>query len=139
MKYSWQVKLAARLCGIIVLIYILMGIDIQTLLIITFGIPPLLTFLLVLFVLPIMLTRAMRWKVIAEGLDLNLKTLDAAEALCLSHSANLVVPGSVGDLVRIPFMTHRGNRMDRSIISILLDSVLGSIVPFTAGVLAIAV
>lgn len=139
MKYSQQVKLIARLCGILVFIYIMMGIDIQSLLIITLGIPPLLTFVLVLFIIPIVLLRAIRWKVIAEGLDLNLRTLDAAGALCLSHLANLVVPGSVGDLVRIPFMTHRGNRMDRSIISILLDSVLGSVVPFTAGVLAIAV
>ncbi|TFH05194.1 MAG: flippase-like domain-containing protein [Candidatus Thorarchaeota archaeon] len=105
----------------------------------TFGIPPLLTCVLILFVLPIMFLRAVRWKVVAEGLDLQLKTADAAGALCLSQLANLIIPGSLGDLVRIPYMTHRGNRMDRSIISILLDSVIGSIVPFAVGVMAIAV
>lgn len=139
MKYSRQLKQAARLCGIIIFIYILMGIDIQSLLITTFGIPPILTFALILFVFPIMLLRAVRWKIIAEGLDLNLKTLDATGALCMAHLANLVIPGSFGDLIRVPYMKHRGNQVDKSIISILLDAVLGSVVPFTAGVLAIAV
>jgi uncharacterized protein (TIRG00374 family) len=89
--------------------------------------------------LPIILLRGLRWKVIAEGLDLNLKTQDAVSALCLSQMANLIVPGSLGDLIRVPYMRQRGNHADRSIISILLDSVIGSVVPLTAGVIAITV
>jgi len=139
LKYSWQLKLAARLCGIAIFIYILMGIDIQNLLATTFGIPPVYTIILILFVLPIMLVRGTRWKVITEGLDLTLSVLQATGALCLSHLANLVIPGSLGDLVRVPYMKQLGNRVDRSIISILVDAVLGSIVPFTTGIFAITI
>lgn len=139
MKYTRLLKQAARLIGIIVFIYILMGIDIQSLLTTIFEIPPLPTLILFLSVIPITVLRGARWKVIAEGLDLKLNTKEATEGICLAQLANLVIPGSFGDLIRVPYMKHRGNQVDRSIISILLDAIIGSIVPFTIGILAIAI
>jgi len=116
-----------------------MGIDIQSLLTTIFEIPPLPTLILFLSVIPITVLRGARWKVIAEGLDLKLNTKEATEGICLAQLANLVIPGSFGDLIRVPYMKHRGNQVDRSIISILLDAIIGSIVPFTIGILAIAI
>ena len=115
-----------------------MGIDIPTLLTTVFEIPPLPTLILFLSVIPITVLKGARWKVIAEGLGLKLGTKEATEGICLSHLANLVIPGSFGDLIRVPYMKHKGNRVDKSIISILLDAIIGSVVPFTIGILAIA-
>ncbi|MFW9964205.1 MAG: lysylphosphatidylglycerol synthase transmembrane domain-containing protein [Candidatus Sifarchaeia archaeon] len=139
MKYSRLLKMASRLIGIVIFIYILMGIDIQSLLVTSFSIHPFMTLILILMVIPIMGLRGVRWQVVAEGLDLNLKALESTEALCMAQLANLIIPGNFGDLIRIPYMKHRGNQVDKSIISILLDSILGAVVPFTFGILAIAI
>ncbi|NHI90141.1 MAG: UPF0104 family protein [Candidatus Thorarchaeota archaeon] len=134
-----MMKIAARFIGIVIFICILTGIDLRRMMTTVFSIPPFYALLLVLSVLPIMLLRGARWKVVAEGLDLNLDTKEATEALCLAQLANLVIPGSFGDLIRIPYMKTRGNPADRTIISILLDAIIGSVFPFTLGVLALAV
>ena len=139
MNYSRAMKIAGRLIGIVIFIYILMGIDLQRMMSAVLSIPPFYALVLALTVLPLMLLRGARWKVVADGLDLHLDTKEATEALCLAQLANLVLPGSFGDLIRIPYMKNRGNRVDRTIISILLDAILGSVVPFTLGVLALAV
>ena len=139
MKYSRLLKIAARLIGIIIFIYILIGIDIQSMIVTSFSIPPFITIILILTVIPIMVLRGARWQVVSEGLDLNLKTMESTEALCIAQLANLVIPGNFGDLIRIPYMKHRGNQVDKSIISILLDSILGAVVPFTFGIIAIAI
>ncbi len=131
--------MAARLIGIILFIYILMGVDIQRMIIATFSISPFIMVVLILTVLPIMILRGVRWQVVAEGLDLNLNTMESTKALCMAQLASLVIPGNFGDLIRIPYMKHRGNRVDRSIISILLDSMLGAVVPFTFGIFAMAI
>jgi uncharacterized protein (TIRG00374 family) len=139
LNYSRTMKIAGRFIGIVIFIYILTGIDMQRMVSAVLSIPPIYALVLALTVLPLMLLRGARWKVVAEGLDLRLDTKEATEALCLAQLANLVLPGSFGDLIRIPYMKNRGNRVDRTIISILLDAILGSIVPFTLGVLALAV
>lgn len=117
----------------------MLGIDVQNMLGFVFGISPIYTLTLILSIIPMMILRGARWKVIAEGMDLSLSTKQATEALCLAHLAGLVIPGSFGDLIRIPYMKHKGNRVDRSIISILLDAIMGSVIPFTIGILALAV
>ncbi len=122
-----------------IFIYIMLGIDIQGMLAFTFEIPPICVIILILSVLPITVLRGLRWKVIAEGMDLNLNTQAATEAICIAQLANLVIPGSFGDFIRVPFMKHRGNQVDKSIISILLDAIIGSVVPFTIGILALVV
>ena len=132
-------KQIARLIGIAIFIYIMLGIDVQNMLGFVFGISPIYTLTLILSIIPMMILRGARWKVIAEGMDLSLSTKQATEALCLAHLAGLVIPGSFGDLIRIPYMKHKGNRVDRSIISILLDAIMGSVIPFTIGILALAV
>ncbi len=131
--------MAARLIGIILFIYILMGVDIQSMILATFSISPFIMAVLILSVLPIMIVRGVRWQVVAEGLDLKLNTIESTKALCLAQLASLVIPGNFGDLIRIPYMKHKGNKVDRSIISILLDSMLGAVVPFTFGILTMAV
>ncbi|MFX1561194.1 MAG: lysylphosphatidylglycerol synthase transmembrane domain-containing protein [Promethearchaeota archaeon] len=138
MNYTRLLKQAARLIGIVLFIYIMSGIDIQSMLGSVFSIPPIYTLTLILSILPIMSLRGARWKVIAEGMDLRLSTMHATEALCMAHLAGLVIPGSFGDLIRIPYMKNKGNRVDKSIISILLDAILGSVIPFTIGILALA-
>jgi uncharacterized protein (TIRG00374 family) len=134
-----MMKIAGRFIGIVIFIYILTGVDLRRMITTVFSIPPFYALVLVLAVLPIMLLRGARWKVVAEGLDLHLDTKEATEALCLAQLANLVIPGSFGDLIRIPYMKTRGNPVDRTIISMLLDAIIGSVFPFTLGVLALAV
>ncbi|MFW9806439.1 MAG: lysylphosphatidylglycerol synthase transmembrane domain-containing protein [Candidatus Thorarchaeota archaeon] len=139
MRYSRHLKQIARLIGIAIFIYIMLGIDVQNMLGFVFSIPPFFSLTLILSIFPMMILRGARWKVIAEGIDLSLSTKQATEALCLAHLAGLVIPGSFGDLIRIPYMKHKGNRVDRAIISILLDAIMGSVIPFTIGLLALAV
>lgn len=139
LKYIRLLKLTARLIGIIIFIYIMLGIDIQSMIQLALNIPPVYASILILSVFPIMILRGARWKIVAEGLDLSLNTQEATEALCMAQLTNLVIPGSFGDLIRIPYMKHRGNQVDKSIISILIDAILGSIIPFSIGLLALAV
>jgi uncharacterized protein (TIRG00374 family) len=138
LRYSRILKQAVRLIGVVIFIYILLGIDIQSMLSFALQIPLVYTLVLVLSVLPIMIMKGVRWKIIAEGLDLRLSTQEATEALCMAQLANLVIPGSLGDLIRVPYMQHRGNQVDRSIISILLDAIIGSVIPYTVAILALA-
>ena len=139
MKHSRLLKQVARLIGIAIFIYIMLGIDVQSMLNSMFGILPIYALALILSIIPMMILRGARWKVVADGMELRLSTLQATEALCLAHLAGLVIPGSFGDLIRIPYMKHKGNRVDKSIISILLDAILGSVIPFSIGLLALAV
>jgi len=139
LKHSRLLKQVARLIGIAIFIYIMLGIDVQSMLNSMFGILPIYALALILSIIPMMILRGARWKVVADGMELRLSTLQATEALCLAHLAGLVIPGSFGDLIRIPYMKHKGNRVDKSIISILLDAILGSVIPFSIGLLALAV
>ena len=132
-------KQFARLIGIAIFIYIMLGIDVQIMIRSALAIPPVYTLILILSVPPMMILRGARWRVVAEGMELRLSTQEATEALCIVHLASLAIPGSFGDLIRIPYMKQKGNRVDKSIISILLDAILGSFIPFTIGLLALAV
>ena len=130
---------SVRLIGVVIFIYIMLGIDIQSVIRSAIEIPLVYTIILILSVIPVMFLRGARWRVVAEGMDLSLTTQEATEALCMAQLANLFIPGSFGDLIRIPYMKHKGNQVEKSIISILLDAILGSFIPFTIGILALAV
>jgi uncharacterized protein (TIRG00374 family) len=55
----------------------------------------------------------------------------------MAHMANLVLPGTVGDLVRIPYLQRRQNPLEQSTLSLFLDAAISVIFPYTAGILAI--
>ena len=101
------------------------------------GINPFVTILLVVMVVPIMFFKGARWHIVCSGLELDLKTHEAIDALCIAHMANLVLPGTVGDLVRVPYLQRRGNPLEQSVLSIFLDAAISVIFPYTAGILAI--
>ena len=92
-----------------------------------------------LFVIPIMYLKGARWTKVSEGLNLTITTSQATEALCISQMLGLVLPGSLGDFVRVPYMGCRGNPMDKSILSLFLDAIFASIIPYSIGVLAILI
>ncbi len=137
MRRSMIARHALRLIGVFVFIYILLGIDVQMMLEASFNLSPLITLLLIGLVAPIMILKGARWEAISQGLGLRISAIRATEALCISQMMNLALPGSIGDLVRVPYMTNRGNPTDKSIVSLIIDAILGSIVPWSAGVLAI--
>ena len=126
-----------RLIGVFLFIYILMQIDLILMVETAFGINPFITILLVVMVTPIMFFKGARWHSVCTGLGLNLKTHEAVDALCVAHMANLILPGTVGDLVRIPYLKRRGNPLERSILSLFLDAAISVIFPYTAAILAI--
>jgi uncharacterized protein (TIRG00374 family) len=131
------VRHAFRLVGVFLFIYILLQIDFGLMIETALGINPFITILLVIMVTPIMFFKGARWHAVCTGLELNLKTDEAIEALCVAHMVNLILPGTVGDLVRVPYLQRRGNPLEQSILSLFLDAAISIIFPYTAGILAI--
>jgi uncharacterized protein (TIRG00374 family) len=131
------IRHALRLVGVILFIYILMHVDFVLMIETAFGINPFITILLVVMVTPIMFFKGARWHAVCTGLGLYLKTHDAIDALCIALMVNLILPGTVGDLVRVPYLKQRGNPLEPSILSLFLDAAISVIFPYTAGILAI--
>ena len=104
MSRQLLIRSAFRLIGIIIFIYILLQVDFGLMVQTALGINPFVTILLVVMVAPIMFFKGARWHTVCSGLELNLKTHEAIDALCIAHMANLVLPGTVGDLVRVPYL-----------------------------------
>ena len=93
--------------------------------------------LLTLLVLPIMTFKGLRWFLIARGLNLNLKVKDSVEGLCIAQMTGFSLPGSLGDLIRVPFLKCRGNPSDRSILSLFIDAIAAAIIPYSIAVIAL--
>jgi hypothetical protein len=128
---------ALRLVGIVIFIYILTQVDFIVMVQSGLSINPFITILLIVMVAPIMFFKGARWHSVCTGLDLNLKTHEAIDALCVAQMANLLLPGTVGDLVRIPYLRRSENPLERSILSLFLDATISIIFPYSAGILAI--
>ncbi|MBD3406034.1 MAG: flippase-like domain-containing protein [Candidatus Lokiarchaeota archaeon] len=131
------VKHAIRLIGVAWFIYIMIQIDLQSVFFFALSIDPIFTVILIALMIPILFLKGARWQVISRGLNLRLSTVEAVDALCLAQMTNLIVPGSLGDFVRVPYLTSRGNPTDQSILSLFIDATISVIVPYTVAVLAI--
>ncbi len=125
-----------RMIGLILFVVIIANTDFTGVGYILTNINLLYLIALVVLVLPIMLLKGFRWYVIANSLGMNLKPDEATTGLCIAQMTGLTLPGALGDLIRIPFLKCRGNPSDKSILSLFLDAIAASIVPYSVSIIA---
>jgi len=84
-----------------------------------------------------MIFKGLRWFFIARGLNLNLSAKDSIEGLCIAQMTGFSLPGSLGDLIRVPFLKCRGNPSDKSILSLFIDAIAAAVIPYSVAMLAL--
>jgi uncharacterized membrane protein YbhN (UPF0104 family) len=132
------VQYSIRFIGVILFILILLHTDFSNLGQVVSHVSPAGIILVVFLVVPIMVLKGMRWYVLTERLGLNLRSHEAIDGLCIAQMTSFTLPGALGDLVRIPFLKCRGNPSDGSILSVFIDAIVASVVPYIVAILAIA-
>ncbi len=126
-----------RLIGIFLFILLLQSIDFSQIAYEISTVETLPLLLALFLVLPVMLLKGARWYVIASSLDLRLKVTEAVDGLCIAQMMSFALPGALGDLVRVPYLKCRGNTTERSIMSVFLDAIAASIVPYLITTIAL--
>ncbi len=126
-----------RLTGMVLFLFILSQIDLNHLSMIASRINIFTVLLSIMLVIMILFLRGLRWYIIARGLGLRLRSIEAMDGLCVAQMASFMLPGALGDLIRVPYLKCRGNPTNTSIISVLIDSLLAAVFPYT--VLAVSV
>ncbi|MFW9920875.1 MAG: lysylphosphatidylglycerol synthase transmembrane domain-containing protein [Candidatus Thorarchaeota archaeon] len=126
-----------RLIGLILFVVIILGTDFTNAEELVLNIDVISFLFLTFLVLPIMAFKGLRWYVIARGLKINLKATDAVEGLCIAQMTGFSLPGSLGDLIRVPFLKCRGNPSDRSILSLFIDAIAAAIIPYSVALIAL--
>ncbi|TFG12990.1 flippase-like domain-containing protein [Candidatus Thorarchaeota archaeon] len=139
MKRSMLARHLIRFIGIGLFIYILTTIDFTAMVNASLSVTPITILGIAFLIIPTMVLKGARWQIISEGLGLRLKTTEATEALSIAQLANLATPGSLGDFIRVPYMTARGNPTDKSTLSIFIDAIISIVVPYSLGGLALLV
>lgn len=128
---------AVRAVGLALFFYIVMSIDIQQMVAVALDIDLGVFAILVGIVAIIMILKGVRWQVLGEEMGLNFSKREAVDALCVSQITGLVLPGALGDLVRVPYLTSRGNSADVATLSIFVDAIIASIIPYSVAILSL--
>ncbi|TFF92054.1 flippase-like domain-containing protein [Candidatus Thorarchaeota archaeon] len=128
---------AVRAIGLILFIYILMNIDFRQMVSVALSLDLTVLLVLVSIVAIIVILKGIRWQVLGREMGLSFSTKEAVDALCVSQVTGLVLPGALGDLIRVPYLTSRGNPTDMATLSILVDAVVSAIIPYAVAVLAL--
>ncbi|NHJ12514.1 MAG: UPF0104 family protein [Candidatus Thorarchaeota archaeon] len=129
-----------RLIGIVLFLLLLRSIDFGQVAHEASTLDALPVLFAVALVVPIMLLKGARWFVITTSLNLRLDVLDAVDGLCIAQMMSFALPGALGDFVRVPYLKCRGNTTERSIMSVFLDAIAASVVPYlitTAAILSL--
>lgn len=126
-----------RLIGLFLFVVILVQTDFANMTALVLEIDIIGVGILVLLVIPIMAFKGLRWYVITKGLALHLKAADAVEGLCIAQMTGFSLPGSLGDLVRVPYLKCRGNPSDKSLLSLFIDAIAAAIIPYLIAVVAL--
>lgn len=137
MKQRELIRHSIRLIGIIIFIILLLSIDFNQVIYIMSTLDASFVLLAALLVLPIMLLKGVRWYIVTSSLGLRLRITEAVDGLCIAQMMSFALPGSLGDLVRVPFLKCRGNTTERSIMSVFLDAITASVVPYLITMIAL--
>ncbi len=127
-----------RLVGILLFIVILLHIDFSNLGFLISNADVLGLLIGTMLVVPIMMTKGSRWFLVSRGLGLKITLPEAVDGLCIAQMTSFTLPGALGDLVRVPYLKCRGNPSDRSILSLFIDAVVASAIPYLAAILGAA-
>lgn len=126
-----------RLVGVFLFILILLHIDFSNIGFLISNADVFGLLIGILLVVPIMLIKGSRWFLITRGLRLNIRLTEAVDGLCIAQMTSFTLPGSLGDLVRVPYLKCRGNPSDRSILSLFIDAVVAAAIPYLAATIGI--
>jgi len=126
-----------RFIGIIIFIFLLYSIDFNQVAQLALTLDAASILLATALVMPIMILKGARWHVITSALDLRLDVLEAGDGLCIAQMMSFALPGALGDLVRVPYLKGRGNTTERSIMSVFLDAIVASFVPYLITTIAL--
>jgi uncharacterized membrane protein YbhN (UPF0104 family) len=126
-----------RFIGIILFILLLYSIDFTQVVQLALTLDTASVLLAAALVVPVMILKGARWHVITSALDLRLDVLEAVDGLCIAQMMSFALPGALGDLVRVPYLKGRGNTTERSIMSVFLDAVIASFVPYLITTIAL--
>jgi glycosyltransferase 2 family protein len=75
--------------------------------------------LAVIFFVPFLAAKALRWQVILRDLNIPISFGVAVKLYALGLGAGMVTPGQVGDAVKVAYLRDRG--LGRALLSVLLD------------------
>ncbi len=131
MKREVLARHALRFIGILIFVVLLSNVDLGLIVNLATGLDPSIVLLAVLLVVPIVFLKGARWYVLSKSLGIRLRIWEAVDGLCIAQMTSFTLPGALGDLVRVPYLKCRGNTTDRSLMSIFLDAVAASVVPYT--------
>ena len=137
MKREVLARHAMRFIGILIFVILLSNVDLSLIVDLTTSLDLSIALLAVLLVIPIVLLKGARWYVLSRSLGIRLKISEAVDGLCIAQMTSFTLPGALGDLVRVPYLKCRGNTTDRSLMSIFLDAVAASVVPYTITAVAL--
>jgi glycosyltransferase 2 family protein len=79
----------------------------------------LLVALAVLFFVPFLAAKTLRWQVILRDLNIPISFGEAIKLYALGLGAGMMTPGQVGDAVKVAYLHERG--LGRALLSVLLD------------------
>jgi uncharacterized protein (TIRG00374 family) len=137
MKREVLMRHAIRFIGILIFAVLLSNVDLGLVANLATSLNPSTILLAVLLAIPIVFLKGARWYVLARSLGLRLKIWEAVDGLCIAQMTSFTMPGALGDLVRVPYLKCRGNTTDRSLMSIFLDAIAASVVPYTIAAVAL--
>jgi len=111
-----------KIISVLLFIYILLKIDVLGVLSLFYNSNILLIIAILVFnAILINFIRAYKWKIILETQKIKLAFFSAVQILFLTSFISNVLPGRIGELVRIYFIKKRGYSIVKSSVSIIID------------------
>jgi len=138
MKYRKYAGLAIKLLGIILFAYILSTVDLGHLYSIYSGSSPVYLLLLTLaLAVVVLLSRALKWTVLLKAQGIRLHYLESLRLLCVTGLVSSILPGRLGEVIRIYYIKKKGSSLGASAVSVIIDRMQDTVVLLIFGLMGV--
>lgn len=120
MKFSG--KWFLRIIGLLLFAYIITRIDVPKVLDIFKKSNSLAIFgILIMIIVLTFLVRAYKWKLLIKDQNMEVSYFQLLSMFCSSYFVSVIVPGRIGEFIRIFFLQKKGHSFPKSSISVIVD------------------
>jgi len=126
--------------GIILFIWIILNVNIPRVLKIISGADPYLIFIAAFLILPIILTKALKWKILIKSYKIDFPLLNSGEAWLIGFFLGIVTPGRVGEISRAYYLKMKsGVSFGRSVTTVFVDRIVDITTLFLLAILGLGI
>ncbi|MFC2066189.1 lysylphosphatidylglycerol synthase transmembrane domain-containing protein [Chloroflexota bacterium] len=116
-----KTKWILRSIGLILFIIILSRLDLSKLVTLLLNINPYYLILALLLFSPLLITKAVRWRLLMRGQGIEYSLKDSTTMYAASMYIGAITPGRLGDFIKVFYLKEDGYPLGKSFATVLLD------------------